>query len=297
MMMKSKNVKDVFIILTSLLISSFFFYYFLTLHKAGNKEQKLVPVATVNIEQGSVYVKDEKSQNWIKIKSGNELFPDQEIMLSPLGVAEFSLINGTKILFLENSSFRIIENQNKIVLELLKNCSGATVKTTFSSLEIKTENNKILRLEENSTTVFSVNDGVVNGTTVTGKTHLEDGAGGVTTSGQGSGFISGPEAGVVRKPFVVISPLCYQKNIFSEEPCTILFEWKKNNSKIHFVEIEIFKDKNCQDKVFEQIVDADKEKYAVQLNQGLYFWRLSAFDINQEATGGVEQFPALLKIQ
>lgn len=287
--MKNRNAKDVFVVITSLAVSAFALYYFWILHSSKDMKEKKAPVAVVNINNGSCFVNAD-SGKWTKVKNGYGLNYGEKLKLDPMTVAEISFADGHKLKLLENSFIEISFEKSEIVIDVKGNCEGLELKTETSSIVIKTDNDSIVRFENDTHASLSVKEKTLNASVAEGKITVVNSEGVEKTALQGSGFVMDYEGVTLRKPLVVLSPMCFETISSSNGTGDVLFQWNKNNTNIQVVKIEIFADKNMKIPAAEKIAEADSYSASVNLASGLYFWRISAIGSDGTVVETPEKF-------
>lgn len=273
--MKNRNSKDIFVVITSLIISIFALYAFWVFHNLKEVDNR-VEAASIHVLNGNCFIKRAESSKWGKAYNDFNLYLEDELKLDSSAVVELSFIEGQKAVLLENSSIVITKDKKGTVLNVAGNCEGLDLSTSSEAIYIKTENENILKVEKDSSVKITVNRQMVDASVAQGKLLVINDGGVEKSVTQGSGFVLDFEGGMQRKPVVVTFPLNYE--CFTEDKNgTVSFKWNKNNTNIQFVKIEFFADKNLQNLILEKIIEADNNSCQIEVPQGLYFWRFSAF--------------------
>lgn len=286
--MKNRNSKDIFVVITSLIISVFALYAFWVFHNL-KEDNNRVEVASIHVLNGSCFIKRAESSKWIKAYNDYNLYFEDELKLDSSSVVELIFADGQKAVLLENSSIVVTEDKKGTVLNVIGNCEGLDLSTSSEAVYIKTENENILKVEKDSSVKITVNKQMVDASVAQGKLLVINDGGVEKSVTQGSGFVLDFEGGMQRKPVVVTFPLNYE--CFTEDKNgTASFKWNKNNTNIQFVKIEFFADKNLQNLILEKIIEADNNSCQIEVSQGLYFWRFSAFGSDGAVIEAPEKF-------
>lgn len=287
--MKNRNAKDVSLVIISLFICAVALGYFAILHVPQKMEERKT-VAALNVINGSCFIKQSETDSWVKAKNENKLAYGNIVKLDSLAAAEINFENGTKLSLLEDSLIEIQNQDGALVIIVKGNCTGLDIHNLAYGTVIKTDNENILNVQSDSDARVSVKEKTVNASVARGKIIVETADGVEKSVLQGSGFVMDFEGAMQRKPVIVTSPLCFEQVAGSEGKSSVNFNWNINNSNVHFIKVEIFKDKNMQDVVYETIESSDKNSCTVNLSNGLYFWRVSAYGADGAVIENPEKF-------
>lgn len=280
------KVNDLIVIILAVLLSGFCLTLFiLDINSEQSKDE--VNIAKVSSQENISERRFANRTVWARVKEDTLIYNGDYVRVDPLSSSEIIFEDGTKILVTENSLVKLYIDEEGNYATLSKG-GGLVVDTSSGSSKffVVTDEGKKVNVETGSLMTVGNNSGNLDVSVQKGKVSYDDEHGIKNSISNGAGFVLNTDGTVDLKPVVVLSPMGDERFLNQKsELYPVHFSWSKNLASVGNVHIEIAKEKNFLSVVYDVRENASKAECNIQLENGVYYWRLSCDYRDGTSTG------------